>query len=173
MSQYWWRARCYRLSSGWWQSKIVFSYCKLKNTIKKLFLFGYCCFGSVLRSWLCEVTGRFLMYINRVRMSFSILGSRGPIACSYMAQKCQKCFLWIMLLLHKWTKTAARSVLVQSHDNQFLLISCHPGKPPKASILACAFCKDDTLVYLSHIKVVFFCCYCLNVPEYMLLSAEF
>lgn len=121
----------------------------------ELFLFACCCSGSVVRSWPCEIKGRIPVYFNKIRISFSTLGSHGPSAGSYMAQKCQRCFLWIMLYYTSKPKqlSGARRVLVQSHDNQFQLISCHPGNPQ--SLPECASCKEDFLVYLSHVKVVF------------------
>lgn len=136
MSQNWWRVRYYRFEYWMMPVKNCLFLLWAQELFKKieLFLFDYCWSGSVLRSCLCEVTGRFLMYFNKVRILFSMLGSCGPCAGSYMAQICKKCFLWIIPLLHKPKQlSAARSVFVQSNDNQFLLISCHPGKPPKPS----------------------------------------
>ena len=75
----------------------------------ELFLFAYCCSGSVARSWPCEIKGGVPVYFSKVRISFSMLASHGPSAGSYMAQKCQRCFMWIMPLLHKQAKTALRS----------------------------------------------------------------
>jgi len=43
--------------------------------------------------------------------------------------------------------------IVQSRDNQFQLMSCHPGN--LQSLPECVFCKKDFLVYLNHVKVIF------------------
>lgn len=135
MSQKCWRVRYYTLRIGWCKSKIVCSCCDLKNTIEWL---NYTCLFTVavVVWWDPDWNqGRILIYFSKVRISFNMLATHGPSKYSVLVLTwpknvkdvfCESCLYYTS---KPKQLSGARRVLVQSHDNQFPLISCHPETP--------------------------------------------
>jgi len=87
-----------------------------------------------------------------------VLGTHGPSKYSVLVFTCPKNVkdAFCESCLHDTSKakqlSGAKRVLVQSHENQFPLITCHL-ETPKA--FWNVFSADDFLVYLSCVTVVF------------------